>query len=133
MKTILVIEDDADVRELISWKLGNAGYAVLAEADGEAGLRAALGRSGLASAVPPDLVLVDWMMPGKTGIEVCQALREDPATAHIPVIILTAKGDEEEVERGFAVGADDYIVKPFSPRELLVRVQARLVRTTVSR
>src|SRR5919202_6514041 len=129
MKTVLVIEDDPDVRELVVWKLGRAGYAVLAEGDGEAGLRAAMGDSGLAAAVPPDLVLVDWMMPGRTGIEVCKALRDNQRTARVPVIMLTAKGQEEEVAQGFAVGADDYIVKPFSPRELLVRVQARLLRS----
>ena len=96
-------------------------------ADGEAALVAAI--SGDAAGRLPDLVLVDWMMPRMTGIEVCQALRDDPVTARIPVILLTAKAQEAEVERGFSTGVDDYIVKPFSPREMLGRVQAVLARS----
>ena len=127
MKSVLVIDDDADIRELISWKLTNAGYNTMAAADGEAGLAAATGAEGAAPG--PDLILVDWMMPKMTGIEVCRALRENPQTAHIPIILLTAKAEEAEVERGFAVGVDDYIVKPFSPREMLGRIQAVLARS----
>jgi two-component system phosphate regulon response regulator PhoB len=129
MKTVLVVDDDADIRELITWKLNQAGYSVLAASDGEEGLGAAIGATGLASAVPPDLVLLDWMMPKMSGIEVCQALRANEATARIPVILLTAKAQEAEVERGFAAGADDFIVKPFSPREMLRRVEAVLNRS----
>ena len=77
----------------------------------------------------PDLVLLDWTMPRMSGIEVCQALRAKPSTAHLPVILLTAKAQETEVAEGMAAGADDYIVKPFSPGELLVRVEALLART----
>lgn len=127
MKSVLVIDDDADIRELISWKLTNAGYNTMAAADGEAGLAAATGAD--AAGPSPDLILVDWMMPKMTGIEVCRALRENPKTAHIPIILLTAKAEEAEVERGFAVGVDDYIVKPFSPREMLGRIQAVLARS----
>ncbi|HEX2192449.1 MAG TPA: response regulator [Acidimicrobiales bacterium] len=130
MKTVLVIDDDPDIRELVAWKLGQAGFAVLAEGDGESGLAAARGRAGDRPSVHPDLVLVDWMMPKLSGIEVCRALREDPATADIPVILLTAKAQESELERGRAAGADDCIVKPFSPREMLKRVEALLARTS---
>src|SRR5688572_4974858 len=126
MTTVLVVDDDADIRELIVWKLTHAGYKVLAAADGEAGLAAATGAGG--SGEIPDLILVDWMMPRMTGIELCRALRDDPATARLPIILLTAKADEAEVETGFAVGVDDYIAKPFSPREMVSRVQAVLSR-----
>lgn len=120
--TVLVVDDDQDIRELVSWKLEASGFQVLGEADGEAGLAAAL-------EVRPDLVLLDWMMPRLTGLEVCRSLREDAATAHVPVILLTAKAQEADIQRGFAAGADDYIVKPFSPRELVSRVDAVLARS----
>ncbi len=126
MKTVLVIDDDPDIRQLVTWKLSQAGFAVLAEGDGESGLAAARGRTGDRPSVRPDLVLVDWMMPKLSGIDVCRALREDPGTADIPVILLTAKAQETELERGRAAGADDCIVKPFSPREMLKRVEALL-------
>ena len=126
MKTVLVVDDDPDIRELITWKLSQAGYTTLAAADGEAGLAAAV--AGDAEGRVPDLVVVDWMMPKMTGIEVCRALRDNPVTARIPIILLTARADEAEVERGFAAGVDDYIVKPFSPREMLGRIQAVLAR-----
>ncbi len=128
MKIVLVVDDDTDIRELITWKLSQAGYGTMAEADGAAGLAAASGASSAAWGVRPDLVLLDWAMPRMSGIDVCRALRDDPATAGIPVILLTAKAQESQVELGFAAGADDYIVKPFSPRELLRRVDAILGR-----
>jgi len=128
VKIVLVVDDDTDIRELITWKLSQAGYGTMAEADGAAGLAAASGASSAAWGVRPDLVLLDWAMPRMSGIEVCRALRDDPATAGIPVILLTAKAQESQVELGFAAGADDYIVKPFSPRELLRRVDAILGR-----
>ena len=127
MKTVLVVDDDPDIRELITWKLSQAGYTTLAAADGEAGLTAAI--AGDNEGRVPDLILVDWMMPKMTGIEVCRALRDNPVTARIPIILLTAKAQEAEVERGFAAGVDDYIVKPFSPREMLGRIQAVLARS----
>ncbi|MPY95300.1 MAG: response regulator [Acidimicrobiia bacterium] len=120
--TVLVVDDDQDIRELVTWKLEAAGFEVVGEADGEAGLAAAL-------ETRPDLVLLDWMMPRLSGLEVCRALRDEAATARVPVILLTAKAQEADVQRGFAAGADDYIVKPFSPRELVSRVDAVLART----
>ena len=127
MKTVLVVDDDPDIRELITWKLGQAGYATLVAADGEAGLAAAA--TGDPDGNLPDLILVDWMMPKMSGIEVCRALRENPLTARIPVILLTANSQEADVEVGFAAGVDDYIAKPFSPREMLGRIQAVLARS----
>ncbi len=127
MKTVLVVDDDPDIRELITWKLSQAGYTTLAASDGEAGLNAAV--AGDNEGRVPDLILVDWMMPKMTGIEVCRALRENPVTSRVPIILLTAKAQEAEVERGFAAGVDDYIVKPFSPREMLGRIQAVLARS----
>ena len=128
MKTVLVVEDDADIRELITWKLEQAGYSTVAASDGDAGVAAATGAVG-ASGSAPDLILVDWMMPKMNGLEVTRALRDNPITARIPIILLTAKAQETEVERGFAAGVDDYIVKPFSPREMLSRVRAVLARS----
>jgi DNA-binding response OmpR family regulator len=125
MKTVLVIDDDPDIRDLVVWKLTRAGYATRAEGDGEAGLAAAEGDTATGDGVP-DLVLVDWMMPRLSGIDVCRALRENPRTAQIPVILLTAKAQDSELERGLAAGADDYIVKPFSPKDMLKRVETIL-------
>ena len=127
MKTVLVIDDDPDIRELVTWKLTQAGYATLGASDGEEGLAAAI--TGDPDGRPPDLILVDWMMPKMTGIEVCRAVRANPITSRIPIILLTANAEEAEVERGFAAGVDDYIVKPFSPRELRGRIQAVLARS----
>jgi DNA-binding response OmpR family regulator len=127
MKTVLVIDDDPDIRELITWKLGQAGYSTLIAADGEAGL--ALATAGNDEGRAPDLILVDWMMPKMSGIDVCRALRDDPLTARIPLILLTANAQEADVELGFAAGVDDYIAKPFSPREMLGRIQAVLARS----
>jgi DNA-binding response OmpR family regulator len=126
MKTVLVVDDDSDIRALISWKLSLSGYATIVEADGAGALLAAVGRSPQAPGVCPDLVLLDWTMPRMSGIEVCQALRADPATADIPIVLLTAKAQESELAQGLAAGADEYIVKPFSPGELLRRVTALL-------
>lgn len=118
---VLVVDDDPDIRELVAFKLGQMGYSVSTEKDGEGGLAAAIDGK-------PDLVLLDVMMPKLTGIEVCQKLREEEGTADVPIILITAKAQEADVERGFAAGADDYIVKPFSPRELASRVEAVLGR-----
>lgn len=123
MKTVLVVDDDANIRELITWKLANAGFSTMAAADGAAGLVAATSGS------VPDLILLDWMMPKMSGIEVCRALRDNPLTDRVPIIMLTANAEEAEVELGFAVGVDDFIAKPFSPREMLSRVQAVLARS----
>jgi DNA-binding response OmpR family regulator len=128
MKTVLVVDDDSDIRTLITWKLSLAGYATLGAADGEAAVAAAQGRSPDAPGVRPDIVLLDWTMPRMSGIEVCEALRAEPSTADLPIILLTAKAQEFELARGLAAGADDYIVKPFSPNDLLGRISALLER-----
>jgi two-component system phosphate regulon response regulator PhoB len=128
MKIVLVVDDDTDIRELIVWKLTQAGYGTLAETDGAAGLVAAAGASPTAFGVRPDLVILDWAMPKMSGIDVCLALKADPATSHLPVIMLTAKAQESQIDRGFAAGADDYIVKPFSPSEMIRRVEVALSR-----
>lgn len=114
---VLVVDDDPDIRELVAFKLAQMGHTVSSEKDGESGLAAALDKT-------PDLILLDVMMPKLTGIEVCQRLRDETATSGVPIILITAKAQEVDVERGFAAGADDYIVKPFSPRELASRVDA---------
>jgi DNA-binding response OmpR family regulator len=109
MNRVLVVDDDADIRELVTFKLQQAGYTVQAASDGQLGLDAALANT-------PDLILLDLMMPKLSGIEVCRLLRDNDATADTPVILFTAKAQEADVQRGFSAGADDYIVKPFSPR-----------------
>ena len=114
---VLVVEDDPVVRELIEWKLAAAGHEVLLADDGEAGLQRA-------KVDKPDAVIVDWMMPKLTGLEVCQAIRADQELADTPVLLLTARAQESDVERGYAAGVDDYLMKPFSPRELLTRLEA---------
>lgn len=121
MATVLLAEDDADIRFLVTFKLTQAGYQVRAFGDG---------LSALADAreSPPDLAVLDTMMPGMTGLEVCRELRKDPATASIPVIILTALAQDTDITAGLAEGAADYIVKPFSPRDFAMRVDAVLAR-----
>ena len=126
MKKILVVEDAEDIRELIAFKLEGAGYEVYTAADGEAGV-------AIAQTVRPDLVLLDWMMPRLNGLDAAAAIRADDDLANTRIILLTAKGQERDVERGFAAGVDDYIVKPFSPRELLTRIDAMLTRAPVDR
>jgi two-component system phosphate regulon response regulator PhoB len=121
MTSILVVDDDQDIRELVAFKLEQLGFEVHAESDGETGLAAVM-------QLQPDLVLLDWMMPKLTGVEVCRMLREGAEGSSVPVILLTARAQEADIERGFAAGADDYIVKPFSPRELASRVEAVLSR-----
>ena len=127
MKTVLVVDDDDDIRELITWKLKQAGYGTLVAADGEMGVRLAIDGDG--DGHRPDLVLLDWMMPGMAGTEVCRLLRGNASTARLPIILLTARAQESEVERGFAAGVDDYIIKPFSPRAMMRRVEAVLARS----
>jgi two-component system phosphate regulon response regulator PhoB len=122
MARILVIDDEQDIRELVTFKLSRMGHDVACEADGEAGLAAA-------RRLAPELILVDWMMPRLTGIEVCSALRGDPDFAATPIILLTARAQEADLQRGFAAGASDYVVKPFSPRELAARVGTALSRS----
>ena len=120
-RSVLVVDDDPDIRELIVFKLEQAGFEVRSAGDGQTGLDAAMTR-------PPDLILLDVMMPKLSGIEVCRRLRDHAPTATTPVILLTAKAQEADVQGGFAVGATDYIVKPFSPRELVNRVSQVLAK-----
>jgi len=121
MTAILIADDDPDIRDLVVFKLEQAGFAVTAVDDGVAALSAARDD-------PPDLAVLDIMMPGMSGIDVCRQLRADQRTAGLPVILLTARAQEGDVEVGFGAGADDYVVKPFSPRELVSRVEAVLAR-----
>ncbi len=120
--SILLVEDDAALAELVSWHLEREGHDVVRTPDGEEALL-------LAAETTPDLVLLDWMIDGISGIEVCRRLRRSDETAKVPVIMLTARGEEEDRIRGLTTGADDYITKPFSPRELVARVAAVLRRT----
>ena len=121
MTSVLVADDDRDIRELISFKLQAAGYDVLTASDGDEALAQVI-------ALRPDIAVLDVMMPGKSGTEVLRAIREHSDVAKTCIIMLTAKAQESDVASGFAYGADDYVVKPFSPRELLSRVQAVLGR-----
>jgi two-component system phosphate regulon response regulator PhoB len=120
--TVLVVEDEEPLALLLRYNLEAEGFVVETVARGdEAELRL---REN-----PPDLVLLDWMLPGVSGIELCRRLRNRPETATLPVIMLTARGEEGERVRGLAVGADDYVVKPFSVPELMARIKAMLRRT----
>ena len=121
MTSVLVVDDDPDVCDLVTYKLEQSGFDVRRASDGDGALRE------VAKQIP-DLVLLDIMMPGISGLEVLQRWRGSAATAAMPVIMLTAKAQENDVERGFALGADDYVVKPFSPRELARRVTAVMSR-----
>ncbi len=114
---ILVADDEADVLNLVSTNLKNAGFTVIKAQDGATALAKA--RANL-----PALIVLDLMLPGMSGIEVCKTLKNDPATAHIPIIMLTAKAEEIDRILGLELGADDYITKPFSPRELVLRVKS---------
>jgi DNA-binding response OmpR family regulator len=118
---VLVADDDADIRDLLSFKLEQAGLDVVAAEDGQAALRQARERH-------PTLAVLDVSMPGLSGIDVCRMLRADPDTADMLIIMLTARVQEQDVEGGFSAGADDYVTKPFSPRELVSRIQALLSR-----
>ncbi len=118
---VLVADDDPDILDLVRYRLERSGYAVATAADGVEALR-------LADELSPALAVLDVMMPALNGFEVTKRLRETPATAGIPVILLTARAQEADVQEGFASGADDYLRKPFSPRELSARVQAILGR-----
>ena len=121
MKTILIIEDENDLAELVAFNLEKEGYRSLIAQDGPSGLEAARNNS-------PDLILLDIMLPGMSGMDICKVLKGKEKTARIPVIMMTAKGEEIDRVVGFEVGADDYVIKPFSPRELLLRIKAVLRR-----
>jgi two-component system, OmpR family, phosphate regulon response regulator PhoB len=121
MARILVIEDEADLQEILAYNLRKEGYEVLQGLTGARGL--ALARCGA-----PDLVLLDLMLPDLPGTDVCRLLKGEAATSRIPVLMLTARGEEQDRVLGFELGAEDYVVKPFSVRELLLRIQAILRR-----
>ncbi len=120
-KRLLLVEDDKALAELIGFHFERAGYDVTRTGDGEEALI-------LAEEVKPDLVLLDWMIEGISGIEVCRRLRRRTSTAHLPIVMLTARGEEDDRVRGLETGADDYVTKPFSPKELVARAGAVLRR-----
>ena len=120
-KTVLVADDDADIRSLLEFRLKQAGYQVIAVADGEAAFSAAIEHR-------PDLAVLDVMMPKLDGYELTRRVREHEEIGRMPIILLTARVQDADVERGFELGADDYLKKPFSPQELRARVQAILGR-----
>jgi len=121
MQTIMIVEDEKDLAELLAFNLEREGYKAVIALDGAEGLETA-------TRILPDLVLLDLMLPGMAGTEVCKRIKKFQPAAKIPVIMLTAKGEEIDKVVGFEVGADDYVVKPFSTRELMLRVKAVLRR-----
>ncbi|MCC7202331.1 MAG: response regulator [Nitrospirae bacterium] len=119
--TILIVDDENDILTLLKYNLENSGFRVISAQDGPEALN-------IAKKERPDLIILDIMLPSMEGTEVCKILKGDETTKHIPVIMLTAKGEEVDRIVGFELGADDYIIKPFSPRELVLRVKAVLKR-----
>ncbi len=121
MESILVVEDEQDIMDLVAYNLTRAGFSVLKAVDGLEAIEKA-------KWMLPTLIILDLLIPGVEGTEVCKQLKRDPTTQHIPIIMLTAKREEIDRILGFELGADDYVTKPFSPRELLLRVKAVLKR-----
>lgn len=121
-ETILVVDDEEDILELVGYNLEKEGFAIVKVSDGSSALK-------LAEKKHPDLIILDLMLPELSGIEVCKILKNNEKTANIPIIMLTAKTEEIDRVLGFELGADDYVTKPFSPRELALRVKAVLKRT----
>lgn len=119
---VLVADDDGDIRELVVFKLEQAGFKVTSATTGVEAWNAIV-------ADPPDLAILDVMMPGMSGIDVVRKVRADDTVADLKIILLTARSRDADVDAGFATGADDYVIKPFSPRELLHRVQAQFGRS----
>ena len=120
-ETVLVVEDEEDILELLRYNLNREGYRVIGAGSGEEALSRAVSDS-------PDLVVLDLMLPGTGGLDVCRSLKSNPLTRCIPVVILTARGEEADIVTGLELGADDYITKPFSPRVLTARLKAVLRR-----
>ena len=118
---ILIVEDEVDILEVIEYNLSREGFRVLSSREGDEGVR-------IARRDAPDLVLLDLMLPGLDGLEVCRRLKTDPVTSDIPIIMVTAKGEESDVVLGLGIGADDYVTKPFGPKELVARVKAVIRR-----
>lgn len=125
-KSVLIVEDDPDIVELLQYTLEREGYPVLVAMNGEKGLSEARRRR-------PGLVLLDLMLPGLSGLEVCRALKSEEGTRDIPVVMITAKSEESDVVLGLECGADDYVPKPFGPRELVARIRAVLRRGELAR
>jgi two-component system phosphate regulon response regulator PhoB len=121
LKRLLLVEDDRAIAELVKFHFTRADYTVTTTANGEEALI-------LVEEIRPDLMILDWMIEGISGIELCRRLRRKPATANLPIIMLTARGEEDDRLRGLETGADDYVTKPFSPKELVVRAAAVLRR-----
>ena len=124
-ESVLVVDDEEDILQLVSYNLAREGYKLRCAATGEEALSMARGEL-------PALILLDLMLPGTDGLEVCKLLKADPRTAGVPIIMLTAKGEEADVVTGLELGADDYMTKPFSPRVLVARVRAVLRRGAAS-
>lgn len=120
---VLIVEDEQDIVDLLQYHLEREGFRVVAASDGLGALRAMAEEK-------PDLVILDLMLPGLDGLEVCRRLRRDPSTVRLPILMLTAKGEEVDKIVGLELGADDYVTKPFSPREVVARVKALLRRST---
>lgn len=120
-KTILVVEDEAAIRDMLKFTLSSSGFWVEEADNAELGMRIAMEKQ-------PDLILLDWMLPGISGVTMAQKLRQNESTSGMPIIMLTARGEEEAQVQGFESGVDDYVVKPFSPRALVARVNALLRR-----
>ncbi len=121
MTKIVIAEDEPDIRDLITFTLRFAGFEVIAGANGEEGYE-------LAKREKPDLVMMDVRMPKMTGYEACRKIKADPEIAHIPVIFLSAKGQESEIQTGLDAGADEYLLKPFAPGDLAERIRAVLAK-----
>ncbi|MCB1615343.1 MAG: response regulator [Pseudomonadales bacterium] len=121
VKKVAVIEDEPDILDILVYNLGREGFDVVSAENGEEGL-------ALVRQKKPDIVLLDLMLPGIDGLEICRRLKTEAPTSSIPVILVTAKGEESDVVLGLGLGADDYVIKPFSPRELVARVKAVLRR-----
>jgi phosphate regulon transcriptional regulator PhoB len=124
-KKILVVDDEKDIVELVRYNLEKEGYRIISAYDGEKSL-------DLVKREMPDLIILDLMLPGTDGLEVCRILKNDSRTSPIPVIMLTAKGEETDIVVGLELGADDYVTKPFSVRQLIARVKAVLRRTSAA-
>jgi len=120
---ILVVEDEEDILELIRYNLSREGYGILGVTTGEEGLR-------IAGQKKPDLIILDLMLPGIDGLDVCRQLKEDPHSKEIPIVMVTAKGEESDIVTGLELGAEDYITKPFSPKVLIARIRSILRRRT---
>ncbi len=118
---ILIIEDEAAIRDMLKFTLSSSDYEVIEAENAEEGWKLALTQT-------PDIILLDWMMPGTSGVELAKRLRNNDKTVEIPIIMLTARGEEDDQVKGFEAGADDYVIKPFSPRALVARIKANLRR-----